>query len=90
MKKKQRTETPTESLRRSIRDSGLSLMEIARRSGVDVATLSRFMAKKASITLTTLDALWAIGLWARTKPKKKTPKGARPPRTSRPRRRTKP
>lgn len=46
-----------DKVRAAIRASGLSLNRIAKETGVDVAGLSRFMAGKTNLTLTTLDRL---------------------------------
>ena len=48
---------PSEQLRKIIRSSGLTRYEIAKRSTVSQATLSRFMAGKSSITLDVMDEL---------------------------------
>lgn len=40
-----------EQLRHAITDAGLSLAEIARRSGVDHTRLSRFMRNERTLTL---------------------------------------
>jgi transcriptional regulator with XRE-family HTH domain len=48
---------PSDQLRKIIRASGLSRYEIAKRTAVSEATLSRFMAGKSSITLDVIDAL---------------------------------
>ena len=47
----------TGQVRRAIADSGLSRYAISKASGVDQAALSRFMAGKVGLTLTSLDAL---------------------------------
>jgi transcriptional regulator with XRE-family HTH domain len=44
-------------VRRAIAERGLSLNALSRRTGVDVATLSRFVNEQASVTLTTLELL---------------------------------
>lgn len=45
-----------ETVREAVRGSGLSLQELARRTGVDVAALSRFM-NGTGLTLATFDKL---------------------------------
>ncbi len=47
----------TERVRKAIEESGMTRYEIARRTGVQESTLSRFMSGKASLTLDTLDML---------------------------------
>ena len=47
----------TEALKRAIRAYPASLCELARRSGVAVPILSRFMGGKRGMTSTTLDRL---------------------------------
>lgn len=57
-------------LRRSITDSGLSLSEIARRSGVDKGALSRFMSSKGGLTLESIERLApTLGIEITTKTK---------------------
>lgn len=73
MKNKKR-ETFSEQLRRMMVESGLSQYEIARRSGVDKAALSRFTHGQSGLTTGTLDRLAeALGLElvARRRPKSK-------------------
>jgi transcriptional regulator with XRE-family HTH domain len=53
-----KNDSASAAVRRAIAESGLSLNELSRRTGVDVATLSRFMKEKdRSVTLTTLELL---------------------------------
>ena len=47
----------SEAVREAIRASGLSLLALAQRSGVDAGVLSRFMRDERSMTLETLDRL---------------------------------
>jgi transcriptional regulator with XRE-family HTH domain len=47
----------TDELKRAIRESGLSRYEISKRTGVNEAVLSRFMAGKVNVNLATADAL---------------------------------
>lgn len=49
--------TASEQVREAITKSGLSLREIARRTGVTQAALSLFMNRKRSLTLDTVDKL---------------------------------
>jgi transcriptional regulator with XRE-family HTH domain len=51
------SETFSERLRRAILDSGMSRYEIAQRSGVDQATLSRFVRGQSGISIKAVDAL---------------------------------
>ena len=46
--------------RRSIQASGLSLSELARRSGVDHSRLSRFVRGERDLTLDAVDRLCAV------------------------------
>jgi hypothetical protein len=47
----------SDPLRRAIRESGLSLHEISRQTGVSTATLSRFNAGREGLTLRNADAV---------------------------------
>jgi len=51
--------TITDQIRRAIRDCGLTRYRLAQESGVEEASLSRFMAG-SGITTTTLDALAGV------------------------------
>ena len=54
------TESPiTDVLRRAIRDSGLPLLRIAADTGVERASLSRFINGKSSLRLDVADKLAA-------------------------------
>jgi transcriptional regulator with XRE-family HTH domain len=52
-----RRQTVSDAVRRAILASGLSRYRISQETGLDQAALSRFMAGKTSLTLTSLDAL---------------------------------
>lgn len=74
------TDNPiSDVLRRAILDSGLSLLRIAGATGVDRASISRFVAGKRSLRLDMADKLAAyFGLEltpTEKKPGKKQPKG---------------
>jgi transcriptional regulator with XRE-family HTH domain len=60
-------------LRRAILESGLSRYAISVRSGVDQATLSRFMAGKSGLNLESVDKLVDV-LGLEVRPRRK-PKG---------------
>ena len=67
-KRKKQTKTPTlsEQLRAAIVDSGLSLQQLARESGVDVSILSRFARRERTMTLELADRLairLGLALW---------------------------
>ena len=47
----------SEVVREAIRGSGLPIRELARRTGVEVSALSRFMAGKVGISLSTFEKL---------------------------------
>jgi len=47
----------TDQVRRAILTSGLTRYRISQETGVDHAALSRFMAGKTSLTLTSLDRM---------------------------------
>jgi transcriptional regulator with XRE-family HTH domain len=47
----------SEVVREAIRASGLPIRELARRTGVDVSALSRFMSEQVGISLTTFERL---------------------------------
>jgi transcriptional regulator with XRE-family HTH domain len=51
---------PSEQLRKIIRTSGMTRYQIAKESKVSEATLSRFMARKSSVTLDVVDALAGV------------------------------
>jgi plasmid maintenance system antidote protein VapI len=69
----------TDALRRAILDSGLPLLQIAEETGVERASLSRFVAEKRSLRLDMADKLAAyFGLTLteiEKKPTKKHSKG---------------
>jgi transcriptional regulator with XRE-family HTH domain len=53
-----RSETSaSEIVRAAVRESGLSLNELARRSGVEASALSRFMNGTVGLTLTSFEKL---------------------------------
>ncbi len=53
----------TETLRKAVRESGLTLYRVAKDSGVPYPTLYRFMTEERSITALTLNKLCAyLGL----------------------------
>ena len=43
-----------------LRDQGVSINDIAKRSGAQQASLSKFVRGKATITVSTLEKLWPI------------------------------
>jgi transcriptional regulator with XRE-family HTH domain len=47
----------SEVVREAIRDNGLPIRELARRSGVEASVLSRFMSQQVGISLTTFEKL---------------------------------
>lgn len=47
----------TDALRMAMKESGLSCYEMARRSGVNVAAILRFLAGERSMTLPSVDRL---------------------------------
>ncbi len=47
----------SEVVREAIRESGLPIRELARRTGVEGSALSRFMSEKVGISLTTFEKL---------------------------------
>lgn len=55
--------TVSQTLHRAIRDSGLSLRELARQSGVDHRAVGRFVSGERGLTNRAVDALAeALGL----------------------------
>lgn len=50
-------EPPSAVLRRAIKESGLSLQELSRRTGVNVSALSRFVRESVGLSLASLDRL---------------------------------
>jgi plasmid maintenance system antidote protein VapI len=75
--KPKKPQTLSEQLRQIIADCGMSRYEIAKRSGVPEAALSRFFNRKTGLTTETLDRLApALGLQLRaTRPARKRKKG---------------
>ena len=68
MTKGQDTLTMTDTLRRAIVESGLSLREVARRSGIDDRIVSRFAKGERDMQGKTMDRLCAaLGLRLTTK-----------------------
>ncbi len=53
-------DTLSEEIRRAIDDSGMSRYEICKRIGLDQASMSHFMNRKAGLGLWTLDKLAAL------------------------------
>ena len=69
------TESPiTEALRRAILDSGMPLLRIANETGVQRASLSRFVRGKHSLRLDVADKLAAYFGLEMTKTEKTTTK----------------
>ena len=56
-KKQTKTTTLSEQLRAAIVDSGLSLQQLARETGVDAGSLSRFVRAERTLTLDSADRL---------------------------------
>lgn len=53
----------SETIRKAIEDCGSTRYELAKRAGVEQATLSRFMAGKCGLAMRTVDKLAeALGL----------------------------
>jgi transcriptional regulator with XRE-family HTH domain len=80
--KPKKPRTLSDQLRQIIADCGMSRYEIAKRSGVPEAALSRFFNKKTGLSTDTLDRLApALGLElvarrpAKRRAKKSKPKG---------------
>jgi hypothetical protein len=62
----------SESLRRAIRECGMTRYAISVRTGIDQATLSRFMKGERGLSLSAIDKLVeALGLEIRTRRKRK-------------------
>ena len=57
--KTKRTANLSDALRAAIQDSGISLQQLARESGVDVSILSRFVRAERTMTLELADRLAA-------------------------------
>ena len=78
--------TLSDKVRRAILDSGLSRYRIAHVAGVEQAALSRFMAGKTNLTLTTVDRMadvLGLDLVARGPSREyPTAKIGRPPKTT--------
>lgn len=61
-------------LRDAIRESGLSAYAVAKRSGVAIQMITRWLAGERDITLTTADRIAAgLGIDPRKKSPKKSP-----------------
>lgn len=67
----------TDVLRRAILDSGLPLLRVAEETGVDRASISRFVAGKRSLRLDVADRLAAY-LGLELTPTEKPPGGKQP------------
>ncbi len=70
---KRQTDKVSDQLRRIIDDCGLSRYEIAKRTGIDAGTLSRFMSGERGLSMKALDTLGeCLGLTVnmRRKPRK--------------------
>lgn len=52
-----RQQTVTEAVRRAVEKSGALQIQICEATGIDKAALSRFMAGRTSLTLTSVDRL---------------------------------
>jgi transcriptional regulator with XRE-family HTH domain len=66
--------TLTIALKKAITDSSVSLYRIAKDSGVDASTLSRFMSGERDLQLSTADklaAFFSLEVAQRTKPARK-------------------
>jgi transcriptional regulator with XRE-family HTH domain len=50
-------QTITDAVRRAIRESGRSLRDLERETGIEPAQLSRFMNRKGGMSLEALDRL---------------------------------
>lgn len=72
---KKRTKKLSDQIRRAIETCGMSRYEIAKRSGVDAATLCRFMQGQHGLLLDSLDRVAeCIGLRVVLEEKPKTKK----------------
>jgi predicted transcriptional regulator len=73
---------PSDQLRAAMQSDPRSLNELARQSGVDVATLSRFGNHVGGLSMPAADALAIVlGLdYAPAKPKRKAAKGSTKPK----------
>jgi len=69
------TTTPlSDLLREAIRDSGLTAYAVAKRSGVAIQMITRWLAGERDITLTTADRIAAgLGIDPRKNSRKKSP-----------------
>jgi transcriptional regulator with XRE-family HTH domain len=73
MLKPMKPEKPTETIRCTLLESGKSLSEVAKESGVSVSTLSRFSRRLATLSGDNLDRLLpALGLEIRPAARKST------------------
>ena len=64
----------SEQVRRAVRDCGLSRYAISKATGIDQATLSRFMSGERGLPMKTLDVLGAflkLDVVMRERPKRK-------------------
>lgn len=69
--RRKKVPTASEVVREAIRDSGLPIRELARRTGVEVAALSRFMNGHVGISLVTFERLAGeLGLRVVREPRK--------------------
>jgi len=82
IRKSSRVRTFSDQLRRAINNCGMTRYQIAKRTGVSEATLSRFMSGQRGLTLKAVDKLAVLLAWklegkGRNRPPRLAPRAKR-------------
>jgi transcriptional regulator with XRE-family HTH domain len=77
-RKSNRERAFSDQLRRAINNCGMTRYQIAKRTGVSEATLSRFMSGQRGLTLKAVDKLAALLAWKLDGKRRKRPPGLAP------------
>jgi transcriptional regulator with XRE-family HTH domain len=73
MNKSSRVRTFSDQLRRAINNCGMTRYQIAKRTGISEATLSRFMSGQRGLTLKAVDTLAVLLAWKLERKGRKRP-----------------
>ena len=79
IRKTSRVRTFSDQLRRAINGCGMTRYQIAKRTGISEATLSRFMSGQRGLTLKAVDKLAVLLAWKLERKGRTRPPGL-PPR----------
>lgn len=79
IRKTNRVRTFSDQLRRAIYNCGMTRYQIAKRTGISEATLSRFMSGQRGLTLKAVDKLAVLLAWKLERKGRTRPSGL-PPR----------